>query len=617
MEGTTIRLLVVGDEATILDIEKLFFERSCGIQVEVTGSATEAMDKLRYTPYDAVISSYATPEIGGISFLKTVHVRYPDIPSILFIEGRHEERLIEAVKNNVGYYLQKCGDSEGQLVDLSHQIQQMTEQARANKGLLAQRDLSLELSGMTSLDEALEACMMTVIGISGMDCGTMYLVDKDSGNVQLVYATGLSSDFVETISRQKRNIMMSPMVTGKPLYIQSQDVDIPLQDAREREGLRAMAFIPIRHHDKVIGYDSIGTHVADEIPHTCRCMLVTIAATTGNAIARIQMEEGLRESERRYRSLYSMVRLMCDNVPDLIWSKDLDKKFIFANKSICDKLLNAKDTDEPIGKTDIYFADRERKSHPDYDQWHTFGEICRDSDSIVMKSRKSERFYEFGYVKGEFLLLDVYKAPFWDENGVMIGTVGCGRDVTKEREVNDALKKSEERLRAIFEAAEDVSFVITDIQSPEPLVLDFSPGAEKIFGYKREEVVGAPVSRLYPPEDVARFAEAHMRAKSGNAGLSGEAPLVRRSGEVFPALFTTYPLPDEKGEVYAVLSVGIDISVQKKIEKDLKMKTADIEAKNDEMEWFIYTVSHDLRSLLFTTQGFVGFLNEDIEHGNL
>lgn len=617
MEGTTIRLLVVGDETAILDLEKLFFERSCGIQVEVTRSATEAMDTLQYTPYDAVISGYATPEIGGISFLKTVHARYPDIPSILFIEGCQEERLIEALKNDVGYYLQKCGDSEVQLVDLSHQIQQMTEQARAKKGLLAQRDLSLELSGMASLDDALEACLMTVIGVSGMDCGTMYLVDNDSGNVELVYATGLSSDFVETISRRKRNIVMSPMATGEPLYIRYQDVNMPLQDAREREGLRAMAVIPIRHQDKVIGYYSIGSHVADEIPHSCRCMLETVAATTGNAIARIQMEEGLRESERRYRSLYSMVRLMCDNVPDLIWSKDLDKKFIFANKSLCDKLLNVKDTDEPIGKTDIYFADRERKSHPDYDQWHTFGEISWDSDSIVMESRKAERFYEFGNVKGEYLLLDMYKAPFWDENEVMIGTVGCGRDVTKEKEVNDALKKSEERLRAIFEAAEDVSFVITDIQSPEPLVLDFSPGAEKIFGYRREEVVGTPVSRLYPPEDVARFAEAHMLAKRGNAGFSGEAPLVRRSGEVFPALFTTYPLLDEKGEVYAVLGVGIDISEQKKIENDLKMKTADLEAKNDEMEWFIYTVSHDLRSPLFTTQGFVGFLGEDIERGDL
>jgi signal transduction histidine kinase len=152
-----------------------------------------------------------------------------------------------------------------------------------------------------------------------------------------------------------------------------------------------------------------------------------------------------------------MVRLMCDNVPDLIWAKDLKKRFIFTNKAICTKLLNAEDTDEPIGKTDMYFASRERHSHPEDPQYHTFGEICRDSDSVVMKSKKSERFDEFGNVKGQFLFLDVHKAPFWDEQGNLIGTVGCGRDVSKEKQleeerkqVKEELIKSHEILRNLF-----------------------------------------------------------------------------------------------------------------------------------------------------------------------
>ena len=159
-----------------------------------------------------------------------------------------------------------------------------------------------------------------------------------------------------------------------------------------------------------------------------------------------QTEEALVESEKEYKSLYSMVRLMCDNVPDLIWAKDLKKRFIFANKAICEKLLNAKDTDEPIGKTDMYFANRERNVYPDNSDYHSFGEICRDSDSIVMKSKKPERFDEFGNVKGKFIFLDVYKAPFWDERGKMIGTVGCGRVVTKEKKLEEERKQFEKEL---------------------------------------------------------------------------------------------------------------------------------------------------------------------------
>ncbi|MFH1943360.1 MAG: PAS domain S-box protein [bacterium] len=162
---------------------------------------------------------------------------------------------------------------------------------------------------------------------------------------------------------------------------------------------------------------------------------------------RKKFDEALMRSEKRYKSLFSMVRLMCDNVPDLIWAKDLNKKFLFTNKAICEKLLNAKDTDEPIGKTDLFFAERERRSHPENPEYHTFGKTGMDSDSIVMKSRTPKRFDEFGNLKNKFLFLDVYKAPFWDETGKMIGTVGCGRDVTKEQQIEEERKQTEEKLK--------------------------------------------------------------------------------------------------------------------------------------------------------------------------
>lgn len=172
-------------------------------------------------------------------------------------------------------------------------------------------------------------------------------------------------------------------------------------------------------------------------------------AETELAALRERVVELEREVEH-HKSLYAMVRLMCDNVPDLIWAKDLYKKFLFVNKAMCQKLLGAVDTNEPIDKTDIFFAERERRAHPENTHWHTFGEICADSDAVVMATKKSERFEEFGNVQGQFLCLDVYKAPFWDEQGRIIGTVGCGRIVTEEkkmaREREQAVQALQQRL---------------------------------------------------------------------------------------------------------------------------------------------------------------------------
>ena len=162
--------------------------------------------------------------------------------------------------------------------------------------------------------------------------------------------------------------------------------------------------------------------------------------------ARKIAEKALRESRNRYEHLYSMVRLMCDNLPELIWTKDLEGKFIFANKAFCEKLLNAEDTEEPVGKTDVYFAKREKESHPENPGYHTFGAICAGSDRVVLESKTPQQFEESGNIKGVLVILDVYKAPFWDEKGNMIGTVGCARDVTREKEIDEARRRAEEEL---------------------------------------------------------------------------------------------------------------------------------------------------------------------------
>ncbi|HTY51848.1 MAG TPA: PAS domain S-box protein [Methanomicrobiales archaeon] len=132
------------------------------------------------------------------------------------------------------------------------------------------------------------------------------------------------------------------------------------------------------------------------------------------------------------------------------------------------------------------------------------------------------------------------------------------------------LTERERRLSAIVEAAHNVAFVTSEIRGKESRILDFSPGAEMIFGYWKADIVGEKLSLLHLPEDLDRLAEIHRQMKRKEVEYSGEITLVRKNGERFPALLTKYPLKDEAGSVRAALSVCIDITVLKRAEAQIR-----------------------------------------------
>ena len=127
----------------------------------------------------------------------------------------------------------------------------------------------------------------------------------------------------------------------------------------------------------------------------------------------------------------NFLKLISKHLPDMLWAKDLDGNYLYANESICKNLLMASPK-EVIGKNDVYFATRERDKHPLNSQWHTFGELCFNSDYVVLEHMKPMKFEEYGNIKGELTYLEVHKAPLYNSKGILIGTIGSGRDITSQ-----------------------------------------------------------------------------------------------------------------------------------------------------------------------------------------
>jgi two-component system, cell cycle sensor histidine kinase and response regulator CckA len=308
-------------------------------------------------------------------------------------------------------------------------------------------------------------------------------------------------------------------------------------------------------------------------------------------LKRKESEEALRRSREKYQSLSKMLRLMCDNVPDMIWAKDLEKRYIFANKAVCRDLLNAVDTEEPIGKSDLFFAQRERRRHPDDPLWHTFGELCRDSDTIIMDSGIPRQFDEYGNVQGKFLFLDVHKAPFLDEHGKMIGTVGSARDVTIAKEMENQLKESEDRLKKVLRNMP----AMMDAFDENGVAIMWNHECELATGYSAEEIIGNPKAlELLMPDPLYRNQMVEeLFQKDGNY-RDWEWKIISKEGNPkiisWSNISKDYPISG-----WAGWGIGIDITDRKSIEKALENAKNQWEKTFDAITDWVCIIDKDYR----------------------
>jgi signal transduction histidine kinase len=136
--------------------------------------------------------------------------------------------------------------------------------------------------------------------LEGIDCGGVYLMNQETGGLELEAHSGLSPEFVQRVARYDASAPETWLVKeGRVRY--------PICSAQGNtegcfwsgDGLRALAVIPMRHEGEVLGALNLGSHVQDEIPLPIGVALETIAAQAAGAIARIRLERQILEISDR------------------------------------------------------------------------------------------------------------------------------------------------------------------------------------------------------------------------------------------------------------------------------------------------------------------------------
>jgi PAS domain S-box-containing protein len=301
--------------------------------------------------------------------------------------------------------------------------------------------------------------------------------------------------------------------------------------------------------------------------------------------ALLAREGALKEAQSARDSL----RTTLASIGDAVISTDVDGCIVFANR-VAQSLLKWPAADMERKHLDDVFrivsdGSRKRLESP-VTKVLREGAVVGFSDTTLLIARD-----------GTETPIEHSGAPIRSENGAVEGTVLVFRDSTERRRAEET-----SRLLALIVESSDDAIIGKNLNG---IVTSWNKGAERIYGYTREEMIDRPISTLSDPNDLDEVRATLERIGRGERVDQHHAVRVTKDGRSIHVSETVSPLPDSLGRAIGASIIARDITEQVRAADQLAQLNADLlrsnenlARSNEDLERFAFVASHDLQEPL-------------------
>jgi two-component system, sensor histidine kinase and response regulator len=235
-------------------------------------------------------------------------------------------------------------------------------------------------------------------------------------------------------------------------------------------------------------------------------------------------------------------------------------------------------------------------------------------DADLQIAATEGRYIEEGWrvrKNGSRFLANVVITAIHHKNGDLAGFANVTRDMTERKITLDSLHTSEEHFRLFVDSVSDYALLMLD---PGGHVISWNSGAERIKGYKAEEIIGKHFSCFYLPEDIAKgHPDEELRIATMEGRYAEEGWRVRKDGSRFLAEVLITAIHNSTGELAGFAKITRDITERKKLDRQLQKAKEKAESADIAKSEFLANMSHEIRTPMNGVIGLTGLmLNGDL-----
>jgi PAS domain S-box-containing protein len=300
-----------------------------------------------------------------------------------------------------------------------------------------------------------------------------------------------------------------------------------------------------------------------------------------------------RRAEEALRLSYIYNRSLIEASLDPLVTIGYDGKITDVNAST--ELVTGHSRDELIGTYFInYFTDPEKAK--------------KGYQEVFKEGLVSDYALEIKHRDGSITPVLYNASVYQDESGEVIGVFAAARDITQRQ-------KAEEKIRSLANAVESSNDAIIT-ESLDGIIVSWNKGAEQIYGYSAEEILGKNVSILEPDNFKGEIKQLIEETKQEEKIQYHETLRLKKDGTIINVSITISPIFDSSGQFVAISCIARDITKAKEADELLKFKLEELARSNAELEQFAYISSHDLQEPLRMITSYLQLLQRRYQ-GNL